>query len=65
VVVVLEQSPDADHICNTAPDWRKSSMSACDIQSDPAVLEEAILRGTGGEAHLRWPMPWPSMRGGQ
>ncbi len=50
-VLVLEQSPDADYLCNTRLTGGVFHVCVRDIQSDPATLEEVIVRGAGGEAH--------------
>lgn len=50
-VIVLEQSPEREHMCNSRLTGGVFHVCVTDIQTDPDVLEQTILRATGGHAH--------------
>lgn len=50
-VLVLEQSIEREHLCNSRLSGGVFHVCVTDIQTDPAMLEQAILRATQGHAH--------------
>lgn len=50
-VVVLEQSAEREHLCNTRLSGGVFHVCVTDIQTEPDLLEQTILRATGGHAH--------------
>lgn len=50
-VLVLEQSTDREHLCNSRLTGGVFHVCVTDIQTDPDTLEKTILRVTNGQAH--------------
>ena len=50
-VLVLEQSTEREHLCNSRLTGGVFHVCVTDIQTDPEMLEQTILRTTGGHAH--------------
>lgn len=51
-VLVLEQSTEREHLCNSRLTGGVFHVCVADIQTDPDTLEQTILRATGGHADL-------------
>lgn len=49
--LVLEQSPEREYLCNTRLSGGVFHVCVTNIETDPAQLEQKILRATGGYAH--------------